>query len=234
MEDGQKSFRVDKILILICVIIIGLLGLIGWEVWGIHDNANTANPNRNHTTTGACPKIAQTTDNTSFQLPNGWHWYELRDAGLRYAYPDSWDSPTNQTNSGAQKYVTSFTVGSSGANTTVTLSPECSGFQAALSDINNGTFDTLTGSTITKAISHSQSAYSSLSHWSSDAGNQYELATFNVVSIGQIKSVKVEYNIVTDSQSCPDDRIASNDQPECINQSINDEVAKVISSLQKM
>lgn len=116
----------------------------------------------------------------------------------------------------------------------VSLSPDCSGFLSTSSDINNGKFDTLSGPTITKAIKHNQTSYSSLSHWSSDAGNQYKLITYDVVNVENIKSVIVEYSIVAGSPVCPDDRLASSDQPKCIDQSINNEVDEVISSLQKI
>lgn len=211
MKNNQKGFGVVKGLVIL--VIVGIVGLVGWNVRPVKNNAN----------------------NISSQPPSGWNWYEIKDIGLKYAYPKSWDSPTNQTNSGGiQKYVTSFTVDPSGANTMVSLSPDSSDFQPTLSDIKNGKFDTLSGPTTTKAIKHNQTSYSSLSHWSSDAGNQYRLITYNVVGVGSIKSVLADYSVVTGSEVCPDDRLAPSDQPKCINQSISDEVDKVISSLQKI
>ena len=212
---------------MLILVIVGILGFIGWDVW--HPKNNT-----NKTYTVACSTTVQTTGSKSSQLPSGWNWYEIIDIGLKYAYPKSWDSPTTQTNSGSQKYMASFTISSSGANTMVSLSPDCLDFQSTLSDINSGKFDTLSGPTTTKAIKHNQTSYSSLSHWSSDAGNHYQLITYEVVNVESIRSVTVSYSIIAGSQTCPDDRLASSDQPKCLNQSISDEVDKIISSLQKI
>lgn len=225
MTINQKRFgAVGALLILI---IIGLLGFIGWYVWPAKNN------NDNKTYNVACPSTVQT--NNSSQLPNGWSWYEISGIGLKYAYPNSWGSATTQTNSDSQEeYVASFTTVGSGANTTVILSADCSDFQSNLSDINNGKFDILGGPTITKAIKHDGSSYSSLSHWSSDSGNQYKLATYRVVGVGSINTVEVDYSVVTGTQVCPDDRLASSNQPKCINQSISDEVDQVLGSLQKI
>lgn len=225
MRVDQKGSRV--IIGLLILAIGGVFGFVGWYVWGAKNNTDK-------TYDTACSTTVQPTNNKSFQLPSSWNWYEIKDIGLKYASPKSWDSPTNQTNSGTQKYVTSFSVGSSGTNTMVSLSPDCSDFRSTLSDINNGKFDSQSGPTTTKAIRHNQTSYSSLSHWSSDAGNHYQLITYNVVSVGSIKSVIVDYRVVAGSEVCPDDRLASSDQPKCINQSISDEVDKVISSLQKI
>jgi hypothetical protein len=217
------------------IALVGLIILIitaGAYVWDsqVHHAKNSAGS----TYSAACSVTAQAPNNKSFQLPSGWNWYEIKDIGLKYAYPKSWDPPTTQTNSGIQQYAASFTDSSSGANTIVILSPACSDFQSSLSDINNGKFDTLSGPTITKAIKHSQTSYSALSHWSSDAGNQYKLLTNDIVSVGSIKSVIVEYSVVSGSQLCPDDRLAPSAEPKCINQSISDEVDEVIGSLQKI
>lgn len=225
MKDNQKVFGVVRGLLIL--VVVGILGSVGWYVWGAKDNTNK-------TYNAACSTTIQTTGSKSSQLPSGWNWYEIKDIRLKYAYPKSWEFPTTQTNSGSQKYVASFTVGSSGANTMVSLSPDCSDFQSTLSDINNGKFDTLSGPTTTKAIKHNQISYSSLSHWTSNAGNHYRLITYHVVSVGSIKAVIVDYSIVAGSEVCPDDRLASSDQSKCINQSISDEVNKVISSLQKI
>lgn len=224
MKDDQKGLEAINGLLILAI--VGLLGFAGWDVWH-HKNKN------DKTYTTACSATVQTSGNPS-QLPSGWNWYKINDIGLEYAYPTSWGPPTTQTNSGVQKYVASFTIGSTGTNTAVSLSPDCSDFQSALSDINGGKFDILSGPTTTRAIKHSQMSYSSLSHWSSDAGNQYKLTTYDVVSIGTIKSVVVDYSVISGSEVCPDDKLASNDQPKCINQSISDEVDEVINSLQKI
>jgi hypothetical protein len=226
---SSPRFSKKKIALVCLTVLIIATGAYAWygKVYHAKNSAGL-------TYSDACSTIVQTTNNQSFQLPSGWGWYEIKDIGLKYAYPKSWGSLTTQTNSGVEKYVASFTIGSSGANTMVSLSPSCSDFQATLSDINNNKFDTLSGPTTTRAIKHNQSSYSSLSHWSNDAGNQYQLITHDVASAGSIKSVVVDYSVVTGSQSCPDDRLASSDQPKCINQSISDEVDKVISSLQKI
>lgn len=215
--------------------LVGLVVLViatGAYVW--YSKVYHAKNSAGSTYSTACSATTPTINNKSFKLPSGWSWYEIKDIGLKYAYPKSWDSPTTQTNSGSEKYVASFTIGSSGTNTMVTLDPDCSDFQTTLSNINNGKFDTLSGSITTRAIKYDQTSYSSLSHWSSDAGNQYQLTTYDVASVGSIKSVTVDYSIATGSEVCPDDRLASSDQPKCINQSISDEVNKVISSLQKI
>lgn len=227
-----SSPRFPKKKIALVSLIVLIIATVAYTLYGkVYHSKNSASLTYN----AACSTTVQNTDNKSLQLPSGWNWYETKDIGLKYAYPKSWDSPTTQTNSGGiQKHVASFTVGSSGTNTMVSLSPDCSDFQPTLSDINNGKFDTLSGPTITKAIKHNQTSYSSLSHWSSDAGNHYQLITYNVVSVGSIKSVIVEYSVVAGSEVCPDDRLASNNQPTCINQSISDEADKVISSLQKI
>ncbi len=225
MTNNQKAHRIYKVLIIL--VIVGILGLVGWKVW--YPKTNSSN-----TYVAACSSTIQAANNESSQLPDGWNWYEIKDAGLKFAYPKSWGLPTTITNSGVQKYVASFTIGSSGANTMVSLSSDCSDFQSTLSDINNSKFDTLSGPTTTKAINHNQTSYSSLSHWSSNAGNQYKLTTFDVVSIGSINNVTVDYSIIASKESCPDDRLASSDQPNCINQTISDEIDRVISSLQKI
>lgn len=226
---SSPRFPKKKIALVSLIVLIIATAAYAW-----YSKAYHAKNSAGLTYTDVCSTTVQTTNNKSFQLPSGWGWYEIKDIGLKYAYPKSWDSPTTQTNSGVEKYVASFTIGSSGANTMVSLSPDCSDFQPALSDINNNKFDILSGPTTTRAIKHNQSSYSSLSHWSNDAGNQYQLITYDVVSVGSIKSVVVDYSIVTGSEVCPDDRLASSDQPKCINQSISDEVDKVISSLQKI
>ncbi len=225
MKDSQKAYGIYKVLIVLGI--VSILGLVGWKVW--YPKTNT-----NNTYVAACSTTLQAPNNESSQLPDSWNWYEIKDVGLKYAYPKSWGTPTTLTNSGSQKYEASFTIGSSGANIMVSLSPDCSDFQATLSDINNGKFDILSGPTTTKAINHNQTSYSSLSHWSSNAGNQYKLTTYDVVSVGSINAVTVDYSIIADKESCPDDRLASSDQPKCINQAISDEIDRVISSLQKI
>src|SRR3990167_7605822 len=181
MKVDQKGSKVITGLLILAI--GGVFGLVGWYVWGTKNNTDK-------TYDTACSTTVQPTNNKSFQLPSSWNWYEIKDIGLKYAYPKSWDSPTNQTNSGK--------------------------------------FDSSSGPTTTKAIRHNQTSYSSLSHWSSDAGNHYQLITYNVVSVESIKSVIVDYRVVAGSEVCPDDRLASSDQAKCINQSISDEVDKVI------
>lgn len=224
MKHNQKGLGVVKGLIIL--VTLGVLGFVTWYVWPTKDNTNNID-------TTAC-STTQATSNKSSQLPSGWNWYEIRDIGLKYAYPKSWDPPTTQTNSGLEKYVASFTLGSSGTNTTVSLSPDCSDFQSSLSAINNDQFDTVDDRITTKAINHNLTSYSSLSHWSSDAGNHYQLITYAVVSVGRIKLVTISYSVVTGSEVCPDNKLAPANQPKCINQSTSDEIDKVISSLQKI
>lgn len=224
MEDSQKRPRLVKVLLII--VIVGILGFAGWYFWQSKNNSNGVY-------VASCSTTTQITGNKSSGPPNGWKWYEIKDIGVKYAYPKSWGSPTTLTNSGSPKYAASFTLSPSGANTIVTLDPSCSEFQPTLSDINNGKFDTLSGPTITKAIEHDKSSYSSLSHWSGDAGNHYKLVTYDVVSVGNIKSVTVDYSVITGTEVCPDDQLAPSGKTKCINQSISDEVDKVISSLQK-
>lgn len=225
------SYRFPKKKIVVVGLIILIIATLAYAWYSrVYHAKNSAGSTYN----AASSTNAQNANNKSFQLPSGWVWYEFKDIGIKYAYPKTWDSPTNQTNSGMQEYVVSFTIGTSGANTMVSLISDSSDFQSTLSDIKNGKFDTLSGPVTTKAIKHTQTSYSSLSHWSSDAGNQYRLITHNVVLVGSIKSILVNYSIITGSESCPDDRLAQNDRPKCINQSIGDEVDKVISSLQNI
>lgn len=223
MKANQKGFGAVKVLLVI--VVIALLGLLGWFV---------LRPKKNTTYSTACSATVQTNGNESFQLPGGWNWYDTKEAEVRYAYPSSWESPTNQTNSGDGKYVVSYTLGASGAETTVTLSPGCSDFQPNLTAINNGTFNTTENKTITKIIRHNQSTYTSLSHWSTDSGNQYQLTTYKIVSVGPIRSVVVDYSVIAGSEVCPEDSLASSNQSKCITQTISDEVDRVISSLQKL
>lgn len=223
MESDKKRFGIAKTLLVI--LSIALLGLLGWYILRPKKNTNT-------TYETACSTTTQTNGNESFQPPDGWNWYDINDAAVRYAYPASWQSPTDQTNSGVEKYATSYTLGSSGTETTVTLSPSCSDFQPNLSAINDGTFDT-SEYTSTKAIKQDQSSYSSISHWSSDAGNQYKLTTYKIVNVGSIKSVIAEYSVIAGSEVCPEDSLAGSDKPKCITQANSDEVDKVIDSLQK-
>lgn len=230
-EAPPKSSRKKIALVALAVLVIAVVAYILFTRVYHTNNGSSADS----TPVAKCSIATQTTDNQSFQLPSGWNWYEIKSIGLKYAYPISWGDQTTQTNSGSiQEYVSSFTVKPSGATTLVSLSPDCSDFVSNLSDINNGKFDVLSGPTITKAIDHSQLSYSSLSHWSNDAGNQYKLTISRVVSIEGIRSVIVDYSVVTGSQLCPDDKLASNDQTECITQSTADEVNKIISSLQKI
>jgi hypothetical protein len=224
MKHSQKGFGAVRGLIILTI--VGLLAFIGWSIW------NATKEDTNKTYSAACSTTAQT--NNNYQLPSDWNWYEIKAVGLKYAYPKSWGSPTTQTNSGSQNYVASFTITGTEANTMVSLIPTCSDFKSNLSNINSGKFDILSGSTITKAIKHDETFYSSLSHWSSDAGNQYKLVTYSVVSAGSINTVEIDYSVVTGTQVCPDDRLASSDQPKCINQSISDEVDQVIGSLRKI
>lgn len=221
MKEGKK------------IALVGLIVLaITTAAFAWYSNTNQAEDSTG--STSPCSTTAQTTDTKSFQLPSDWSWYEIKDIELKYAYPKSWGEPTTQTNSGKREYVASFTVDSSGANTTVLLSPDCSDLLSTLSDINTGKLDTVNDSATTKAIKHDQTAYSTLSHWSSDGGNQYKLITNKAVSVESIKSVLVDYSIVAGSEVCPDDRLASGNQPKCINKSISDEIDKVTQSLQKI
>lgn len=224
MNDNQKSRRIYKFLIIL--VVVGTTLMASWFVSRPKSNNNSP--------LNVCSTNIKDTTNESSQLPLNWVWYEIKDIGLKYAYPKDWTSPTTLTNSGSQKYEASFTVSSSGANTIVSLSPGCSDFQTTLSDINNGKFDTLEDNTTTKAIKHSQSSYSALTHWSGDSGHQYKLITYNVVSVESIRSVTVTYSVVAGSESCPDDKVATSDQSKCITQSISDEVDKIIGSLQKI
>ncbi len=233
MENNQKGLRAVKPLVVLVslIVIVGLLVFAGRQIW--HKQASTSQANTQQTINTACPNIAQT-DNKSFQLPSGWQWHEIKDAGVKFAYPENWSSPTDQTNSGIEKYAVSFTIGKSDTNIMVTLSPDCSDFQTAISDINNGEYDTTDDSTVTRTIKHDQLSYYSLIHWPSDAGNQYQLVIHKVLNVDRIKSVLVEFSVIAGSQTCPDDRLASNDQTKCIDQAVSDEVDKVISSLQKI
>src|SRR3989344_2699347 len=224
MKDKQQGKRVYGALV-----VIGLLSIVIVACWLVFrpSSYNTSPVN-------VCSADIEDTSNKSTQLPTGWSWYEIKDAEVKYAYPNTWESPTTLTNSGSSKYEAIYTVTSSGANITISLSPSCSDFQAALADIKNGKFDTLNDNSTTKAIGHDQSSYSSLSHWSSDAGNQYQLVDYEVVSVKSIKSAQVSYSLIAGSESCPDDRLALNNQIKCINQFIDDEIDNVINSLQKI
>lgn len=225
MDDTKKGFRpIHGLLILV---VVGVLGFIGWGIWHSKNNSNKTN------FIGCSTTVPATSG--SAQLPSDWTWHEYKDIGLKFAYPSSWGTATDQTNSGGIiKYVSSFTEESSGANTMVTLNLECSELQTALSDINNGKFDTLSGPTIIKAIKHDQTSYSSMSHWTGDAGNIYELITNDFVNVGNIRSVIVDYTIGTGSEVCPDDSLAPSGGSKCINQSISDVADEVIGSLQKI
>lgn len=225
MIDVQKRLRIVKGLIILLA--LGILGFAGWSIGHKEDSNNITSGN-------VCGTKAQTASNNNFKLPNDWSWHEVKDIGIKFAYPKKWADPSVQTNSGTQQYVASFTVDSLGTNTTVSLNPDCSDFQSALSSINSDKFDTVDGTVTTKAIRHGQASYSSLTHWSTDAGNRYQLTTSAAVNAEGINVATIDYGVVADSQSCPDDKLASNDQPKCINQSVSDEIDKVISSLQKI
>ena len=214
-------------IVLIVLGAVSVIGIASRYIWWPKDS------NKN-IYVAECSTTIQAANVEPFKLPSYWSWNEIKDIGVKYAYPKSWGNPTTLTNSGAQKYETSFTVSSSGANIMVSLNPDCSDFKSAISDITNDKYNTPNGSTTTKAIRLDRSSFSLLSHWSSDAGNQYKLTTYDVVNIGSIKTAAIDYSIIAGAKQCPDDRLASFNQPKCINQIINDEVNKVIGSLKKM
>ena len=224
MKNKQETSRIYRTLI-----VLGVLSIVIVACWLVFRSNSSNTP-----TATVCSADIKDTSNESSKLPTGWSWYEIKDAEVKYAYPNNWGGPTTLTNSGSSKYETSYTVMSSGANIIVSLSPSCSDFLTALADINNGKFDTQNDNSTTKAIGHDQSSYSSLSHWSSDAGNQYQLVDYEVVSVKSIKSAQVSYSLIAGSESCPDDRLALNNQIKCINQFIDDEIDNVINSLQKI
>lgn len=235
LQPPQASRRSHKKRLIAGLVLIGILliAIGAWEIW--HTGHNTTKTSSTAITISSkCPITADTSTNKTFTLPSDWSWYTIKDIGIKYAYPKDWTQPTTQTNSGLQKYVASFTVASLGASATVSLRPDCSDFQTNITAINSGTFDLLSGPTTTRATQHSQTSYSSLSHWTSDPGNQYQLVNSDIVNVGSIRSAVLTYGIISGSQVCPDDKLATNDQTKCITQSISDELDKVISSLQKI
>ena len=226
MQADSKKINVVRGLLV--ALIVACLGVLGWLIW--HKKANS--PITAHS--NACSVSLPAAEGQSFKLPSGWQWYELKAAGLKYAYPNTWTHPTTQTNTGSEKYLASFTVAPSGANTTVALSQSCSDFRSIISDINNGKFDVLDSPATTIAISHDQNSYSSMSHWMSDAGNQYKLVESGLVSVGEINSVTVGYSVTTGAEICPDNALAQSSQSKCIGQSIGDQAGTIIRSLQKI
>lgn len=224
MQENPKSQRLLKGLVTIAI--VGLISFFSWDVWHRHNNTSNTN------SVVACSISVPDTSSSQFQLPNGWNWYEIKDIGLKYAYPASWKDLTTPTNTASGNYVFSFTEDLSGANIQMTLAPNCSDLQSNLADINSGQFDILSGTATTKAIGHDQASYSAISHWESGAGNQYQLLTSRALDFKRYKALTISYSVITGAESCPDNQLATTSQTKCPTQSISSELDNLIKSLQ--
>ena len=218
-DHGKHPKKNRALVYLAAVVMVCILGFAGWTV--LSGKTNTSS------TTYVADCSVTIPANKSSKLPNGWALYEIRDIGIKYFYPANWGNPTTITNSGSQKYEADFTDKSVGANVAVLLSPDCS-------DINSANSQTQDKKVATKIIKQDKSSYSTITHWTSNKGNQYKLTIYNVVSVGSINSAAVSYSVIAGKEICPDDKLAAVDQPKCINQTTSDMLDQVVKTLQEI
>jgi len=91
MNKNQNGFSVVEVVLVI--LLVGIVGVTGWIVWRAKqksDNSLTAN-----NLTQSTNKVSTTTNTSKpakpgFILPAGWVWYENKDLGFKFAYPEVW------------------------------------------------------------------------------------------------------------------------------------------------
>lgn len=85
--------------ILIAIVVLGIIGGASWYVW--HSNQNTDKPSASATSSGEESKDEE----ANTVIPADWQWFTSKDKSIKFAYPKSWGTLTENAQNGSASFI---------------------------------------------------------------------------------------------------------------------------------